>query len=951
MLMARAGLSPVMIGRDGPLGGLLELASTPEPATVLVAGEAGIGKSRLVRELLTRLPTDTFVLAGQAEPDGLARPFEWLYEAVGPHVNPDDPRWEKVRKPAIHPSDATATIGPAEAQVALHRRQAALELVDDLIADHPVVAVFEDLHWADADSATLFERLAESGRPRLTVIGTYRSEELSRRSPLATIIARLDRRVGATHLSLDPLSLDQTAAFLEAITGQPPSYRAAKALRTRTGGNPFFLEELLSAHRDCDPEALIDTPLPWTLAEAVRAQVDELTPLDRQVVETTAVLGRRVPFDLLAEVSGMEEPALIASLRRLIDEGVIVEAQSDTFSFRHALAREAIQDRLLGREKRRLHQAALDAHKRLGDVDAAELAHHAQGAGDYQLMVRLARDGARAALRTGSSFRALQLAELGLTEAPEDLALRCWATQAAWLSGLDSDAIAHSEAWRDAARRAASLADEAEAEMKLIRLTWETGRDDEHREAVARLEALLDQLGDTATHAWALATLAQEAMLAMRGDADAIAWARRAIEMARRLDLADVELAAEVEQGSAMLTNDERADEGRDRLMSVIERAIPGQPEHDLFAARARFNLFWCERWFRWLDFPTQAVLLEDMKRAGERAGFESMATTGYANSRAELAYRQGDLAGVERWALESLRLGRSWQGQGAGQLYSLDVCDRLLDAGAVDKAAEVLASAAGAEWPSVRLRWATVAVSRGDVDGALSVIRETVDQRGADQWTIDVLRLLVPLILHAGGGPAAIEPLVEAALATRPSASPMRRLWTACFSTQLRLAAGDATATLAAAQPLLEADRPDQPPGARPWRGKGPELGTFYVTVARAHLALGETDAARDAVERAGELLERWGGFRKEQLDALQRRLAPRSGPGRAPEALTRREREVVDLLAEGLSNAELAERLYISPKTAAVHVSNILAKLGFSSRAEVAAWAVRGGLVESGR
>ncbi len=123
---------------------------------------------------------------------------------------------------------------------------------------------------------------------------------------------------------------------------------------------------------------------------------------------------------------------------------------------------------------------------------------------------------------------------------------------------------------------------------------------------------------------------------------------------------------------------------------------------------------------------------------------------------------------------------------------------------------------------------------------------------------------------------------------------------------------------------------------------------GTAHVGAARCLIGLGQLDAARDHVEAAAPLLARWGGWRVDELRAVQRRLGV-GGAVEGPADLTPREREVAALLGEGLSNAALAERLFISPRTAAVHVSNILSKLGMSSRTEVAAWAVREGLTAS--
>ena len=276
--------------------------------------------------------------------------------------------------------------------------------------------VFEDLHWADSESITLFERLAEPDCGPLVLVGTYRPDAISRRHPVNDLLPRLERRHTVTHLRLDRLSQLDVGAFLGAVYGGSPSYRVVESLHARTGGNPFFLEELLgAAGTELDPESLADQPLPWSLAELVRGQLEELEPDERRVLETAAVLGRRIHFDVLAAVTTMDEDELIERLRSLVGRGLLIEQEEDVFAFRHALAREAVGDDLLGREKRRINRRALDALQATGSCDLAAIAHHAEAAGEDDVLVDAARRGSDEYLDQGSTYQALQLAELGLT--------------------------------------------------------------------------------------------------------------------------------------------------------------------------------------------------------------------------------------------------------------------------------------------------------------------------------------------------------------------------------------------------------------------------------------------------------------------------------------------------------------------------------------------------------
>ncbi|MEV6488664.1 AAA family ATPase, partial [Actinoplanes sp. NPDC051633] len=564
MRAVRGGASPVMIGRDSELRRLAQLASSREPAVALIAGEPGIGKTRLVRELLTTVPAETVVLVGQAEPGSLSRPYEVLLDAIDGRVEVDEEHLAAL-------SDARRS--PVE------RLHTGLSILADLIGDAPAILVFEDLHWADSESAALFERIAEQRGPRL-LIGTYRPDEVTHRHPVAGLLARMERRHAVTHVRLDRLTAAQTAALLAAVTGAPAPMRAATALHHRTGGNPFFLEELLRALPAQDVEALVEQPLPWSLADVLRRQVDDLDPDSRRIVEAAAVLGQRVPFDLLAGVTATGEDELVAVLRDLVTRGVLVESGEDEFAFRHALVREAIADQMLGRQRRRLHEAALDVLLRRsaghpagadggGPSDPAMVVHHARGAGRYDDMIAAARRGSALYLSIGSAYQALQLAETGLDEAPDDTELIAAAARAAWLAGLLDDALRYGRRWRDLAGTAT---DRAESLYLLVRIAWESRETAEMRALTRHIETLIAQLPPGADQARAMTAIAQSAYLRDEPDA-AVLWSDRALALAEEFDLPAVRLAALVEKGSTLIERPQTAAEGREILSGLVDEA------------------------------------------------------------------------------------------------------------------------------------------------------------------------------------------------------------------------------------------------------------------------------------------------------------------------------------------------------------------------------------------
>jgi DNA-binding CsgD family transcriptional regulator/tetratricopeptide (TPR) repeat protein len=329
------------------------------------------------------------------------------------------------------------------------------------------------------------------------------------------------------------------------------------------------------------------------------------------------------------------------------------------------------------------------------------------------------------------------------------------------------------------------------------------------------------------------------------------------------------------------------------------------------------------------------------MREATERAGFYLFAGS-YWDGLADLAEWEGDLGAAVANVEEAMH-GRHEALLASNKVfwYRAHAAGVALEAGEVDRAEMILKSVP----PEIgcRAQWWTgldlhIAARRGDADGvrkATAALRDATAVRGGvdPQLVHDVTRAML-----LGGFPAAevavfveqLPPMVGGLGDEHPYAQLVRA--------QIFEQQGDLDAALGAYEKTISLDTGQLRPAAR---------GTAHVGAGRVLVALGRLDDAKAHAAEAAILLARWGGSRVEELNALERRL----GGGdilEGPAELTPREREVAALLAEGLTNGELATRLFISPKTASVHVSNILAKLGMTSRAEIAAYAVRSGLAD---
>jgi predicted ATPase len=386
--------SSVLVGRAGQLSALddaLAGVARGSPSAVLVGGEAGVGKSRLVNEFAERSRGNgARVLTGgclELGADGLPfAPFTSVLRTLVRDLGADGvaellPGGAARELARLLPEFGEAA-GPGEAGEARARLfEQMLILFEQLAERDPVVLVIEDAHWADRSTRDLLAFLIRNQRALdgLLIIVTYRSDELHRTHPLRPLLAELDRIGWVTRIELGRLSRGDTGELAARIIGREPGEGVLDAVYRRTEGNPLFVEALL-----CDGE--LSSGLPDSLRDLLVASVRRLAEETQAVVRVASAGGDRVGHALLAAVTGLDDAALIQALRPAVAANVLL-TDSDGYMFRHTLIREAVHDELLPGERGQLHgrfAKAIDADPSLVPRGRAamEQAHHWYAAHD-----------------------------------------------------------------------------------------------------------------------------------------------------------------------------------------------------------------------------------------------------------------------------------------------------------------------------------------------------------------------------------------------------------------------------------------------------------------------------------------------------------------------------------------------------------------------------------------
>src|SRR6185437_14099151 len=569
------------------------------PTAILLAGDAGVGKSRLVSETVERAATAGYaVLTGRCLDSSASLPYLPFTEVVGQLVA------GRPEQLTAHPELARLLPGHVSGEAVdrelgqLRVFDAMLSALDSLTAEAPALMVLEDLHWADRSSRDLLVfLLSRLTAQRLVVLATYRTDDLHRRHPLRSVLSELVRLPAVERLDLAPLGPGDTLDLVQRLANGSLSEELVRRAAERSEGNAFFAEELVSASSG---------GLPVGLAEVLMARIEGLPPVTQQVLRLAAVAGRRVEHDLLAAVSQLPDDELEQALRDAVTHHVLVADASDAYVFRHALLREAIYSELLPGERSRLHARYAKHFAEHGEESAAaELAYHAVAAHDLPLALAASVRAARQAEHRAAPAEVLLHVERALelwdaVPEPErvsgmnEVRLTTWVAWMASASGDPDRGIALGRRALDLAERGSDHALTATLSRRYaMRLLELSGRDQEALEVSCRAVELRAALPVTPETAWAQAVHARvlcrldlwdearasaETALEITGgldpaDADVIGARADAQPLARRAANLGVELRAQYSIGMSLL------DEGR--LAEASEAFAAGERRAD----------------------------------------------------------------------------------------------------------------------------------------------------------------------------------------------------------------------------------------------------------------------------------------------------------------------------------------------------------------------------------
>ncbi|MFA1548746.1 helix-turn-helix transcriptional regulator [Actinomadura chokoriensis] len=948
-------MSPVLVGRAGELAELSD-ALAAAPGAVLVGGDAGLGKTRLIREFARSVEGRANVLVGgclELGSDGLPfAPFTTVLRDLVRDIGIDGvadlvPRGDTGELARLLPEFGEPETDAASGEERARLFEVVLTLLERLAERGPVVLVIEDAHWADRSTRDLLAFLVRNlGTGPVLIVLTYRTDELHRAHPLRQLLAGLERLERVHRTELGKLTRADVSALVTELIGQTPQPGVVERIEARSEGNPLFIEALL-----CDDGGLV-CELPESLRDLLLAGVQRLPEETQDVLRDASGGSTGIEHALLAAVSGLDDATLTRVLRPAVAANVLV-VDGDGYAFRHALIREAVHDDLLPGEHTRLHTRYAEALENDPSLVPAgrlwvELSYHWKQAHNSTWALVASWRAA------GEARKALAYAEcLAMLER----VLQLWDRVP---DAPERTGASYVKVMMDAAT-AAEMAGEYDRGIKL---------------ATAAVKEIEAADGERDTEGWAMLLVLRAKMryqMARPGFIEDLRATVRALPAdpptvlrARALSMLGNYVRVTTEIGAAR-------DAGRESL--AIARRL-GDPVAE---AEALITLFCAD-----MHYEGDAEVAE-VEAAADRAGNHPVLLRYYVikSHFLEGAGRHAEAAAVAARGKELAREHGVARTQGT--FLCINQAEPLVSLGRWDEAMAVMNHAleqdpaittrtslhvlsgwvalARGDLPTAKARLATsreierletewlktqdyfatlwleanLALAEGRPHAALDAVRPVLARGGMPddaRYAWPVLIAGAAACAELGGSAAGDLRRIEERAAGLRSSGPLQRAQGLMFAAELARARG-----------VLDTAAWEETAAAWEKLGNPYYRARSLFRLAEAMLAGGDHDAAASTLGAAADLAEELGArpLAENIADLRRRTRAPRRGDAAAPLGLTPREYEVLRLVAEGRSNRDIAEALFISVKTASVHVSNILGKLAVGSRGEAAATAHR--------
>jgi DNA-binding CsgD family transcriptional regulator len=991
--------APAMVGRHADLANLndrLDEVRAGAPFTVIISGEAGIGKTRLVREFEAGLPDDVRLLTGQCVDLGtVAAPYspvktalrtlvadegaERVLEAVGPG------RAALVALlPELATSDAepAATKAPAAAGAATGQLHEAIAvLLETFSRERPIVFLIEDLHWVDAATLALLRFLMRAlGSSRVLTVLTYRTEDVTRGHPLREFLSEAERDRWVERRDLTRLTKAQVRKLAKSmILDETPSDRVLDTVFRRSDGVPFFVEELVGID-GCRDEGFV----PDTLRELLLARYERLPEPAQELLRLLSTGGVRISHALLSEVYSGTADELDAAARQCVHLGVLT-IEGDDYAFRHALVREAILSDLLPGERARFHARYAEAYEAAAAAGtrrlAAEISYHWLGAHDAARAFPATMQAMREARAAAAYATAAQLGEraLSLWDVVPDPARSAGMGKLELMGRTASHLRNAGESERSLALVKAALAECPPDDPQYPRLlrdkaeylanVGKPGSIEVLETALAALDAR-GETGPSEIRATTLTALSGRLMIDGRLD-DAVETADRALEVAEAIGSARYASIATNIGGIS------RADRGEvEEGLARVERARELADGDGGALLRYRVNA--SDQLYLVGRYPEAVGIAEEGLAAARAQGVERSTGVILASNAVDPLFALGEWERADELIERALALDPPAPFavyMQRARIWSLLWRGRTEQANEVYRSVRPTVAAIMEVEMQTRLGAGRVAVelalANDDLPTAWREARAILHERlkPLAGYALPFLWVAARVVAAVRARPGSVSDSVAAevdeavprfrSLLERLAYWPTHTVWAPLFDAELAEATDGAGAEvpgtdIAAWRAAVEAVAAPAAPG-------------FLVPYAllrqgEAELAAADRTAARASLQAAFDLAETGGvitvrdrvlrlaataGIPLDGVGGGAGLVAPVGGiagsaasdaDAAATAELTARERQVLELIAEGLSNRQIGERLFISGKTASVHVSAILRKLGASSRTEAA-------------